>query len=70
MTPDTVAEWWKVAQDVAIAGVGVFLLIHETVSSHEPRALLVGAGLTLLGYPAGRRIDAARKRRRQTPSAK
>lgn len=58
MTPQGVQTWTRAFRDVFILGLGGFLLIYETLATGgNPNALLVGAGLTLVGVPPLLRLD-------------
>lgn len=61
MTAEQWRVWQTIFRDVTITLVAAFMLIFETVVSHDPNAYIVGAGLTLLGIPPALRLD--RKRR-------
>ena len=52
---------WKLARDVLLAGVGIFMLVHETLAS-SPNELILGAALVLLGLPATLRFDESRRK--------
>ena len=53
---------WKLVRDTALILLGAFILLHETLGSSPPDALLVGAALGLFGLPLPLRLDAKRKR--------
>jgi hypothetical protein len=48
---------WRIIRDVIIVTVGSVLLLHEALISMEPNALVIGAGLALLGVPPILRFD-------------
>ena len=55
-----ISEWAfirDVLRDVAIIGLGTFMLIHETLDM-TPNIGIIGAALALLGIPAALRLDA------------
>lgn len=54
MTPD---GWVAIFRDVMTVVVGVFLLVFDTVWIHPPSTLVMGAGLTALGFPVFLRIQ-------------
>lgn len=56
LDPD-IARWSRVLRDFAIVLVGIFILVHETLTVREPNPLLIGAGLVLLGVPPSLRAD-------------
>lgn len=41
---------WNLIRDIGIWVLGFFILVHETLAQ-EPREILVGAALVLLGVP-------------------
>lgn len=55
--PEAVRAWTRILRDFAIVIVGVFILIHETLTTQTPNPLLIGAGLVLLGLPPALRAD-------------
>lgn len=57
MSPENARAWARILRDFAIVIVGVFMLLHETLTSAEPNPLLIGAGLVLLGLPPALRAD-------------
>lgn len=57
MDPEALRAWTRILRDFAIVIVGVFILLHETLSVGDPNPLLVGAGLVLLGLPPALRAD-------------
>lgn len=61
MDPKAIREWQKIFRDLVIVLVGVFILIHETLTSGDPNIYLVGAGLAALGLPPALRLDQERK---------
>lgn len=63
VNPDAVSAWGRIVRDVAIVLVGVFILLHETVSGGPPDPVLIGAGLVLLGVPPALRLDALRDKK-------
>jgi len=54
-------SYWKLLRDVAIAALGIFMLVHETLSAH-PQEVIVGAALVLLGVPVALRLDEQRRK--------
>ena len=49
--------WIRIFRDVAVAVVGIFMLVYETVFAPNPNVELIGAGLALLGLPPALRLD-------------
>lgn len=64
MRPEDLNQWVAIFRDVVIVLLAAFILSYETVLISNPNPLLVGAGLTLLGFPAAWRIDSMRRSRR------
>ena len=58
--PETLKPWVGIFRDVVFIFVGVFMLLHETISQESPRALVLAGALTVLGIPAAIRADALR----------
>ena len=52
---------WKLVRDVLICVLGIFMLVHETLSP-SPREVIVGAALVLLGVPVALRLDEQRRK--------
>ena len=61
--PEAARAWGRIFRDFAIVFVGVFILIHETISGSSPDPLLIGAGLVALGLPPALRADEWLRRR-------
>lgn len=53
-------ELWKLARDVLVCTLGIFMLVHETITD-RPSELIVGAALLILGIPVVLRLDEARR---------
>lgn len=47
---------YAIARDLILSTLGIFMLVHETLSG-SPQPLIVGAGLVLLGLPPALRLD-------------
>ena len=47
---------WKVARDVVIVCVAVFMLVHETLAA-TPSEKVLAAALLMLGLPVAFRLD-------------
>lgn len=55
---------WKMARDTVLVGLGMFMLLHETLSS-SPNPIIIGAAFGLFGLPVPLRIDERRKREKE-----
>lgn len=55
---------WKMLRDTLLVGLGMFMLLHETLSS-SPSPIIIGAAFGLFGLPVPLRIDERRKRERE-----
>ena len=61
MDPEKVQAWQRIGRDVVCAVTGVFMLVHQTLST-TPNALIIGAALSLLAVPGALRIDERRRK--------
>lgn len=52
-------------RDTILVLLGVFMLLHETVSPGPPDPIIVGAAFGLFGLPVPLRLDERRKRERE-----
>ena len=57
MDPEIARAWTRIFRDFALVFLGVFMLVHETVTSRAPNPYLIAAGLVLLGVPPALRAD-------------
>lgn len=57
MTPMTPKDWMGLFRDFMLILVGVFLMVFDAVWIHPPSTLVMGAGLTALGFPVFLRIQ-------------
>lgn len=57
VSPDAARAWTRILRDFVIVLVGVFILLHETLTKDTPDPILIGAGLILLGLPPALRFD-------------
>lgn len=57
MDAEAARAWGRIFRDFAIVVVGLFILIHETLTSRAADPLRIGAGLVLLGVPPALRAD-------------
>lgn len=55
--PETEAQAkWRLIRDILLTGVGMFMLVWQTLSS-SPQPVILGAALVLLGLPATLRLE-------------
>lgn len=58
MGPERVREWLRlITRDLVAPGLGVFIVIHETLQTGEIRLWLMAIAATFIGYPIADRID-------------
>ncbi len=57
--------WQRIIRDTVITILGAFMLVWQTVFATTPNALVIGAGLVLLGLPPAFRVDQAIRGRTQ-----
>lgn len=60
MDPGIFKQWIANFRDIATAGIGIYMLYHET-QLLVPNYLIIGAGLSLVGVPAALKLDGIRK---------
>ncbi len=52
---------WKMVRDSVLVAVGVWMIVHETISA-SPNPIIIGAAFGLFGLPLPLRLDERRKR--------
>ncbi len=50
LDPTHLRPWVRIIRDAALVVIGIFMLLHETLTG-EPRSVVVGAALVTLGLP-------------------
>lgn len=67
MQPETLNAWIRIFRDIIIVILGTFMVFYGVTRITEPAVLTIvlGGGLTLLGVPAGIRVDALRRSRKE-----
>lgn len=48
--------WTRIARDLALLAIAMFILIHETLAEGSPNPTLIGAALACLGVPTALRL--------------
>lgn len=61
MSEETARAWVRILRDLLLVLGGLFILIHETVSSGPPDPVLIAAGVGLMGVPPVLRLDRSRE---------
>ncbi len=67
MDPENVSTWLPIVRDLAMVAIAALILLHETLFNHDPNAVLIAAGLSLLGIPAAIRADSKRTQKNGNP---
>jgi membrane-bound ClpP family serine protease len=65
----TVRSWTRISRDLILTVLGVWILIHETLTPGSPDPLLVGTAMTMLGFPQAARLVAGAAKKEEEAAA-